>query len=117
LAGGLAQLTRLGFKPNTVIDVGVAKATSELYGSFPEASLLLIEPLVEFEPFLKKICSTYNAQYVLADAAKLPETRSSTSIRTRSAQVYSTKSKVPPSTVFPVAFPSSPSTSSASEKI
>ena len=41
LAGGLAQLARLGFKPHTVIDVGVANATPDLYGVFPEASLLL----------------------------------------------------------------------------
>ena len=72
LAGGLAQIARLGFKPHTVIDVGVANATPDLYGVFPEASLLLIEPLVEFEPFLKKICSTYNAQYVLAAAGEAP---------------------------------------------
>jgi len=72
LAGGLAQLARLGVKPRTVIDVGVADATPELYGAFPEASLLLIEPLAEFEPFLKRICSTYNAQYVLAAAGDAP---------------------------------------------
>jgi hypothetical protein len=35
-----------------VIDVGVANATPDLYGVFPEPSLLLIEPLVEFEPYL-----------------------------------------------------------------
>jgi FkbM family methyltransferase len=72
LAAGLAQLVRFGFKPHTVIDVGVADATSELYDAFPEASLLLIEPLAEFEPFLKRICSTYNAQYVLAAAGEAP---------------------------------------------
>jgi FkbM family methyltransferase len=72
MAGGLAQLARLGFQPRTVIDAGVANATPELYTSFPAASILLIEPLVEFEPFLQKICSTYNAQYVLAAAGQAP---------------------------------------------
>jgi FkbM family methyltransferase len=72
MAGGLAQLARLGFQPRTVIDAGVANATPELYQTFPAASILLIEPLVEFEPFLQKICSTYNAQYVLAAAGQAP---------------------------------------------
>jgi FkbM family methyltransferase len=72
MAGGLAQLARLGFQPRTVIDAGVANATPELYSTFPSASVLLIEPLAEFEPFLQKICSTYNAQYVLAAAGQAP---------------------------------------------
>lgn len=70
MAGGLAQLARLGFQPRTVIDAGVANATPELYSTFPSASILLIEPLVEFEPFLRRICATYNAQYVLAAAGQ-----------------------------------------------
>jgi len=72
MAGGLAQLARLGFQPRTVIDAGVANATPELYSTFPSASILLIEPLAEFEPFLRQICSSYNAQYVLAAAGSAP---------------------------------------------
>jgi FkbM family methyltransferase len=72
MAGGLAQLARLGFQPRTIIDAGVANATPELYSTFPSASILLIEPLVEFEPFLRRICSTYKAQYVLAAAGQAP---------------------------------------------
>jgi FkbM family methyltransferase len=72
MAGGLAQLARLGFQPRTVIDAGVANATPELYSTFPSATILLIEPLVEFEPFLRQICSTYKAQYVLAAAGSAP---------------------------------------------
>ncbi|HEV1995529.1 MAG TPA: FkbM family methyltransferase [Candidatus Acidoferrum sp.] len=72
MAGGLAQLARLGFQPRTVIDAGVATQTLELYEPFPSASILLIEPLAEFEPFLRKICSTYHAQYVLAAAGQAP---------------------------------------------
>jgi FkbM family methyltransferase len=69
-AGALEQLSRLGFRPRTIIDVGVAFETRELYEAFQEADLLLIEPLAEFEPFLRKICSRYRAQYVLAAAAE-----------------------------------------------
>lgn len=75
LAGGLAHLARLGFAPRTIIDAGVANATPELYDNFPNAALLLIEPLAEFEPFLRKICaSRANAQYVLAAAGQAPGT-------------------------------------------
>jgi hypothetical protein len=66
LEGALRQLGRLGFEPRTVIDVGVAYATSELYEQFPGAQILLVEPLAEFEPFLQRIAGKYNAQYVLA---------------------------------------------------
>lgn len=72
MAGGLAQLAALGFRPRTVIDAGVADATLELYETFKNASILLIEPLVEFEPFLRRICATYKAQYVLAAAGSSP---------------------------------------------
>jgi FkbM family methyltransferase len=72
MAGGLVQLARLGFQPSTVIDAGVANATPELYETFKDSSILLIEPLVEFEPFLRQICSTYKAQYVLAAAGQTP---------------------------------------------
>jgi FkbM family methyltransferase len=70
MAGALYQLSTLGFDPQTIIDVGVAYHTSELYQQFKKASILLIEPLVEFEPFLRRICSSYNAQYVLAAAGE-----------------------------------------------
>jgi len=72
MTGGLAQLGALGFQPRTLIDAGVADATPELYESFKNASILLIEPLVEFEPFLRRVCSSYNAQYVLAAAGPAP---------------------------------------------
>jgi FkbM family methyltransferase len=70
LGGALRQLRILGFKPQTVIDVGVASGTPELYEPFPDASLLLIEPLAEFEPYLKDISKRYNAQYVLSAAGE-----------------------------------------------
>jgi FkbM family methyltransferase len=68
LRGALRQLAGLGFRPGTIVDVGVAYHTAELYEEFPKSSILLIEPLVEFEPSLRKICAQYKAQYVLAAA-------------------------------------------------
>jgi FkbM family methyltransferase len=72
MRGALRQLSALGFEPATVIDVGAAAQTLELYEEFANSSLLLIEPLVEFEPFLQRICSGYKAQYVLGAAGEVP---------------------------------------------
>jgi FkbM family methyltransferase len=72
LAGVLDHLLKLDFKPQTVIDVGVAYGTFELYEKFPEASHLLVEPLSEFEGVLQDICRKYRAQYVVAAAGDKP---------------------------------------------
>jgi FkbM family methyltransferase len=72
MKGVLQQVSRLGLKPRTVIDVGVATQTLELYQEFADSRILLIEPLAEFEPFLRKICATYNAEYLLVAAGERP---------------------------------------------
>jgi len=74
LADALDHFVRLGFEPQTVIDVGVADGTFELYEKFPGAKHLLIEPLKEWEVALKKISGKYNAEYVLAAAGSKPGT-------------------------------------------
>jgi FkbM family methyltransferase len=43
-----AYIRRLGFRPRTIIDVGVAYGTPELYAAFPDAQLILVEPLSEY---------------------------------------------------------------------
>ena len=65
----LVHIRRVGFRPATVIDVGVADGTFELYQVFPEARHLLVEPMAEFEDALKFICRRYNAVYVIAAAS------------------------------------------------
>ncbi len=72
--GVLRHLYDLGLQPRTVIDVGVATQTEELYQQFRQSKILLVEPLVEFEPFLRDLCGAYNAQYVLAAASEKPGT-------------------------------------------
>jgi FkbM family methyltransferase len=57
-----------GFRPRTVIDVGVASGTFELY-KFPGAKYLLIDPLKEFENTFKNISKRYNGEYVIAAAS------------------------------------------------
>lgn len=64
----LRHLQGLGLRPATVIDVGVAFGTPPLYEVFPEAQLLLVEPVREFRPYLAAIGSQYRARTVLAAA-------------------------------------------------
>jgi FkbM family methyltransferase len=68
-----ALISTLGFKPKTVIDVGVANGTFELYRAFPDSYFLLIEPLEEFQPHLKSILLKYCGSYVLAAAGSKNE--------------------------------------------
>ena len=70
LAGVLEHVKKLGFEPQTVIDAGVAQGTFELYETFPDATHLLIEPLVEFEDVLKNISNQFSkVEYVIAAAS------------------------------------------------
>jgi FkbM family methyltransferase len=62
----------LGFKPKTVIDVGVASGTPELYNAFPDSYFVLIEPLKKFESDLNSILGQYKGSFVLAAAGSRP---------------------------------------------
>jgi FkbM family methyltransferase len=55
-----------GLDPATVIDVGVAGGTGGLYQAFPDAHLVLIEPLDEFRETASKLARTRGADYVMA---------------------------------------------------
>jgi FkbM family methyltransferase len=64
----LEHLKKIKFYPKTVIDVGVAYGTKDLYEKYPEAHHLLVEPLEEYKSVLEKITKKYNAEYELAAA-------------------------------------------------
>jgi FkbM family methyltransferase len=70
----LDHLKKLGFRPETVIDVGVAFGTFELYNGFPDSTHLLIEPLKEFERVLRDISRKFKTHWVLAAANDTPGT-------------------------------------------
>ena len=57
-----------GFDPKSIVDVGVATDTEDLYYHFPKARYLFVEPLVEFEPSLQQLCQKLNGVYMLAAA-------------------------------------------------
>jgi FkbM family methyltransferase len=66
------NLRKPGLAPATVVDVGVARGTPNLYDAFPDAYLVLVEPLREFEADLQRICKRRGGEYVLAAAGAEP---------------------------------------------
>jgi FkbM family methyltransferase len=69
--GSLWNVKQLGLEPETVIDVGAGLGTFEIYEAFPKSRYLLIEPIAENEPYIKKICQHLErADYIIAAASK-----------------------------------------------
>ena len=69
----------LGFNPMTIIDVGAARGTPDLYRNFPDAYLVLFEPLSDFVPELENIVSTRAGEYHVC--ALMSESGSSTILK------------------------------------
>jgi FkbM family methyltransferase len=69
----LDHVKRLGFEPVTVIDVGVAYGTPELYEAFPGARFLLVDPLEEYAPVIDQVVAKLgSAEWVRAAAGASP---------------------------------------------
>jgi FkbM family methyltransferase len=60
----LSAIEGHGFSPRTVIDVGAAAGTPELYQLFPHAHHVLIEPLEEFADQLEEIARAVDGEYI-----------------------------------------------------
>jgi len=57
-------LRRLKFNPATIVDVGVGYGTESLYAAYPNADLLLVEPLSEFATAIQMILANRPGLYV-----------------------------------------------------
>ena len=69
----LAHVRRLGFAPASVVDVGVAYGTPELYDAFPDARFLLVDPLEEYAEAIGQITARLaDAEWVRAAAGPSP---------------------------------------------
>lgn len=68
IAQSYAHIRDLGFRPQTVIDVGVASGTMELYENFPDAFFILVEPVKQFEPFMQSVLKKYRGVAIPAAA-------------------------------------------------
>ena len=71
--GVLKQAKKQGFSPATVIDVGAAYGSfaTQCHKVFPDPRYVLVEPLVEYKPFIEGVIQTQirNAEYISAAAA------------------------------------------------
>jgi FkbM family methyltransferase len=68
VADSYALIRELGFNPKTVLDVGVAGGTPDLYRSFPDSFLVLVEPLEQFQGAIKSILAERRGLHVAAAA-------------------------------------------------
>jgi FkbM family methyltransferase len=69
----LAHVKHQGFEPATVIDVGVAYGTPELYDAFPDARFLLVDPLEEYAEGIGQVTARLrDAEWVRAAAGPSP---------------------------------------------
>jgi FkbM family methyltransferase len=68
----LAHVKRLGVAPRTVIDVGVEAGTPELYRAFPDADLLLVEPMEEWRDHLARLGGSRRVHVEIAAAGASP---------------------------------------------
>lgn len=71
----IEHLASQGYKPKTVIDVGVAWGTQPLYVNFQEAYFILVEALPYFEEEIKKIVAKYGGEYHIKGAADKRESK------------------------------------------
>jgi len=60
-----SHVSSIDYQPKTIIDVGVAWGTPELYDQFPNAYFVLIEALPIFEKHLQRICKRVSGEYHL----------------------------------------------------
>ena len=68
-----ANLRKPGLSPRTIVDVGAGDGTRALYKAFPEAYQVLIEPLKENDPDLRRILQEYEGEYFLIAAGDREE--------------------------------------------
>jgi FkbM family methyltransferase len=66
--GFFEHVKALGFVPQTVIDVGVARGTPPIYDAFPDARYVLVEPVAEFQSTLDALEKRLKARVVRAAA-------------------------------------------------
>ena len=70
----LEHYRSLGLRPATVIDVGVGHGTPQLHDGFPEAHLVLVEPLEEWRETMEAIARSRPTEIVFAAAGPAPGT-------------------------------------------
>jgi FkbM family methyltransferase len=60
----VASIQKRGMAPRTIIDVGAARGTEPLYEAFPDAFLVLVEPLAEFAEQIGEILAGRSGEWL-----------------------------------------------------
>jgi FkbM family methyltransferase len=68
----LAAARAAGFRPGTIVDVGVGPGTPWLMDAFPEAHLVLVEPNPGFRPAIERILAARKGEVHWVAAAGAP---------------------------------------------
>lgn len=66
------HLNIVGFQPKTIIDIGVAKGTPDLYKAYPNAYYVLVEAVKEYEQELKRILASHKGEYHISAVSNQP---------------------------------------------
>jgi FkbM family methyltransferase len=69
MSKALTRAVRNGVKPDILVDVGVADGTPCLYDAFPDARLVLVEPLTEFHDRVSAVAAERPGSIVIMGAA------------------------------------------------
>ncbi len=59
LTGALEAIAATGWRPGGVVDIGVATGTPGLYGVWPDAPIVLIDPVAENRAYMEQIAARY----------------------------------------------------------
>lgn len=68
----LAMVREQGFRPGTIIDVGVAFGTPWLHDAFPEAHLVLVEPQQQFRGVIGDILERRSGEWFAVGLGEAP---------------------------------------------
>ncbi|NET07334.1 MAG: FkbM family methyltransferase [Symploca sp. SIO2B6] len=59
-----SYLKKYKFTPKTVFDIGVCKGTPELYKSFPDSKIVLLDPLEETKEYYKNFTKQFDMDFI-----------------------------------------------------
>jgi len=66
------HLANVGFKPKTIIDVGVANGTPDIYTAFPDAYYILVDAVAEYEAGMREMLKSMRGEYILTALSDEP---------------------------------------------
>jgi len=66
------HLSVVGWKPNIIVDIGVATGTPSIYNYYPDAYYILVDAVREYEPQIRTILETLDGEYHITAVSEEP---------------------------------------------